>query len=99
VAAVAGTARRLGVEELIDAQPSRRRDLVTAMLIAAVISPDSKLATARGLRTETAISSLNQVLGISSCDEDDLYAAMDWVLARQEAIENALATRRVLGGV
>ena len=60
------------------------------MLIAQVIGPGSKLATARGLRTETATSSLGQVLGVSGCDEDDLYAAMDWALARKEAIENRL---------
>ena len=78
VAAVLGTAQRLGLPELIDATPSRNRDLVSAMLIAQVIGPGSKLATARGLRTETATSSLGQVLGVSGCDEDDLYAAMDW---------------------
>ena len=98
VAAVLGSAQRLGIEELIDPAPSRRRDLVTAMLIAQVIAPGSKLATARGLRAETAISSLGQVLGISSCDEDDLYAAMDWVRTRQEAIENALAARHLTDG-
>ncbi len=98
VAAVLGTARRLGIEELIDATSSRRRDLVTAMLIAQVIAPDSKLATARGLRTETATSSLGAVLGVSSCDEDDLYAAMDWLLARKDAIENALAARHLVNG-
>ena len=90
VAAVLATAQRLGLAELIDPTPSRRRDLVMAMLIAAVIAPDSKLATARGLRTETATSSLGEVLGVSGCDEDDLYAAMDWALARQERIENWL---------
>ena len=98
VAAVLGTARRLGVEELIDAAPSRRRDLVCAMVVAAVIDPGSKLAFARGLRDETATSSLGQVLGVSSADEDDLYAAMDWVLVRQEAIENALAARHLTNG-
>ena len=98
VAAVLGTAHRLGLEELIDPQPSRQRDLVTAMLIAQVIAPRSKLATARGLRTETAISSLGQLLGISNCDEDDLYAAMDWVHTRQQAIENALAARHLVDG-
>jgi len=97
-AAVLGTAQRLGIDELIDPAPSRRRDLVTAMLIAQVIAPGSKLATARGLRAETAISSLGQVLGISNCDEDDLYAAMDWVRTRQEAIENALAVRHLTDG-
>src|SRR5512139_30495 len=98
VAAVLGSARRLGMPELIDATPSRNRALVTAMLIAQVIAPASKLATARGLRTETATSSLGQVLGVSGCDEDDLYAAMDWALDRKEAIENALAARHLVNG-
>jgi len=98
VAAVLGTARQLGVEELIDPTPSRRRDLVVAMLVAQVIAPGSKLAFARGLRTETATSSLGQVLGVAGCDEDDLYAAMDWVLARKEAIENTLAARHLTNG-
>jgi transposase len=98
VAAVLGTARRLGIEELIDSAPSRRRDLVVAMLVAQVIDPGSKLATARGLRAETATSSLGGLLGLSSCDEDDLYAAMDWVLARQDEIENALAARYLTNG-
>jgi Transposase DDE domain len=98
VAAVLGTARRLGIDELLDAAPSRHRDLVTAMLVAQVIAPSSKLATARGLRTETATSSLGQVLGVSGCDEDDLYAAMDWALARKDTIENALAARHLVNG-
>ena len=50
VAAVLGTARQLGLDELIDPVPSRQRDLVTAMAVAQVIAPDSKLAIARGLR-------------------------------------------------
>jgi hypothetical protein len=98
VAAVLGTARRLGVEELIDPVGSRWRNLVTAMLVGQVIAPGSKLATARGLRTQTATSSLGQVLQVSGCDEDDLYAAMDWVLARKEAIEGALAARHLGNG-
>jgi DDE family transposase len=98
VAAVLGTSRALGIEELIDPVPSRRRDLVTAMLVAQVIAPSSKLATARGLRAETAISSLGQVLSVSGCDEDDLYTAMDWVLARKDTIENALAARHLSNG-
>jgi Transposase DDE domain len=98
VAAVLGTARALGIDELIDPAPSRRRDLVTAMLVAQVIAPGSKLATARGLRAETATSSLGQLLGVTGCDEDDLYAAMDWALARKDAIENALAARHLVNG-
>jgi hypothetical protein len=98
VAAVLGTVRRLGIEELIDPEPSRDRDLVIAMLVAAVIEPGSKLAFARGLRTETATSSLGAVLGLSGCDEDDLYEAMDWVLARKDEIENSLAARHLING-
>src|SRR5512140_3781858 len=98
VAAVLGTARQLGLEELIDPVPSRQRDLVTAMAAAQVIAPDSKLAIARGLREETAASSLGEVLGAGSCDEDDLYAAMDWLAARQDRIQDALAARHLAGG-
>ena len=98
VAAVLGSAQRLGMAQLIDATPPRNRDLVTAMLVAQVIGPGSKLATARGLRTETATSSLGGVLGVTGCDEDDLYAAMDWALQRKDAIENALAARHLANG-
>ena len=98
VAAVLGTARQLGLEELIDPVPSRQRDLVTAMAVAQVIAPDSKLAIARGLREETAASSLGEVLRLGSCDEDDLYAAMDYLHGRQEEIQDALAARHLAGG-
>jgi hypothetical protein len=98
VAAVLGTARQLGLEELIDPVPSRHRDLVTAMAVAQVIAPDSKLAIARGLRDQAAASSLGQVLGVGGCDEDDLYAAMDYLHARQDAIQDALAARHLAGG-
>ena len=54
------------------------------MAVAQVIAPDSKLAIARGLREETAASSLGEILRLGSCDEDDLYAAMDYLAARQD---------------
>src|SRR5918995_5497572 len=98
VAAVLGTLRDLGLEELIDPVWSRQRDLVTAMAVAQVIEPDSKLAIARGLRAQTATSSLGEGLGVTGCDEDDLYAAMDWLAARQEPVEDALAARHLAGG-
>ena len=98
VAAVLGTARRLGLDELIDPVPSRHRDLVMAMAVAQVIDPGSKLAVARGLRDATAASSLGEVLGAGCCDEDDLYEAMDWLAARQQTIEDALAARHLAGG-
>jgi Transposase DDE domain len=98
VAAVLGTARALGLEKLVDPVPSRQRDLVTAMAVAQVIAPDSKLAIARGLQAGTAASSLGEVLGVAACDEDDLYDAMDWLAARQDRIEDALAARHLAGG-
>ena len=98
VAAVLGTVRELGLEELIDPVPSRQRDLVTAMAVAQVIAPDSKLAIARGLRDQTAASSLGEVLGVGGCDEDDLYEAMDYLQARQDKIQDALAARHLAGG-
>jgi hypothetical protein len=98
VAAVLGTIRELRLEELIDPVGPRQRDLVTAMATAAVIDGSSKLATARALRAETAASSLGQVLGLEACDEDDLHAAMDWLLPRQEQAEDALAARHLTDG-
>src|SRR6266581_510684 len=93
VAAVLGTLRALGLREVIDPLPSRSRDLVGAMVAAQVIDPCSKLACARGLRSQTASSSLGQVLSCSACDEDDLYEAMDWLYPRQPGIQDALAGR------
>jgi hypothetical protein len=90
--------RQLGLEELVAPEPSRQRDLVTAMAVAQVIAPDSKLAIARGLRDATAASSLGEVLGVGGCDEDDLYAAMDYLHARQDRIQDALAARHLAGG-
>ncbi len=98
VAAVAGTAEKLGIPELIDPTPSRRRNLVLAMLIGQIIEPGSKLAIARGLRAQTATSTLGAVLGVSGADEDDLYDAMDWALERKDGIENALAARHLTNG-
>jgi transposase len=94
VAAALGTARQLGLAEVLDPRPSRQRDLVLAMVVARVLQPASKLATSQLWDT----TSLGQVLGVSTADEDDLYAAMDWLLERQEAIEQRLAERHLEPG-
>jgi DDE family transposase len=99
VAAALGTLRNLGLEELISPEASRWRDLVVAMLVAQVVDPASKLAISRSLRTETATSSLGELLGLGRADEDDLYEAMDRVLAHQEAIEDTLAARHLQEGI
>lgn len=98
VAAVLGILRQLGLDKIIASRPSRQRDLVLALIIARVLEPGSKLAAARGLCEETASTSLGEVLGLSAADEEELYAAMDWLLPRQTRIENALAARHLQDG-
>lgn len=98
VAAAVGTLRRLKLDSLIDRRASRERSLAVAMVAARIIHPGSKLATARGIADETAFSSLGEVLRIDSASEDDFYRAMDWLLDRQERIENALSKRHLSNG-
>jgi hypothetical protein len=94
VAAALGTARQLGLEAVLDPQPSRARTLALAMVVARVLEPASKLATSQLWDT----TSLGRTLGVSTADEDDLYAAMDWLVERQEAIEQRLAERHLEPG-
>ena len=98
VAATLGTVRKVGLDKLIAPSRSRRRDLVVAMIVARVIDPRSKLATARGLSGETAFTSLGETLQVSDAGAEDLYAAMDWLLPRQERIEEALGKRHLRDG-
>jgi transposase len=98
VAAVLGTLRRLDLEKLLDRTRHRQRELAVAMIVARVLGPRSKLATARGFHPETAASSLGEVLALNTADEDDLYQAMDWLLSRQQRIERALAKRHLSEG-
>ena len=98
VAAVLGTAQRLGLPQLISPEPSRERNLVLAMIVARIIAPRSKLATARGLSPETCESTLGELLNVSHADEDELYEAMDWLLKAQSDIEKALAEKHLSEG-
>jgi len=99
VAAALGTLRRLGLEPILSRSRSPERDLVVAMIVARLLEPASKLATARGFHAETATSSLAAVLGLDEAvDETQLYRALDWLLSRQQGIENALAKRHLVEG-
>jgi hypothetical protein len=95
VAAALGTLRRVELDKLIASKPSAQRQLVLAMIVARLLDPTSKLATARGFGEQSASSSLGQVLRIETADEEDLYEAMDWLLTRQVAIEKKLAQRHM----
>jgi len=86
------------LDDVLARSRCRERDLVCALITARVVDPRSKLATARGLDEETASSSLAGLLQLASADEDDLSAAMDWLLPRQARIEHALAKRHLTDG-
>ncbi len=98
VAAVLGTLSRLKLDQLIQRSRSRERDLCVAMIVTRLISPGSKLSIARGLSPETLESTLGELLGVGGADEDECYAAMDWLLDRQGPIEKALAKRHLSDG-
>ena len=83
---------------MLSSHRSRHRDLSLAMIAARLVCPLSKLGLVRSLRSRTAASSLAEVLHIADADEDELYAAMDWLLDRQGRIEDALAKRHLAEG-
>jgi hypothetical protein len=98
VSAVLGVIGKIGLDRLLGPQANRPRDLVLAMIVSRIIAPASKLATTKGLNPVTATTSLGQVLGLGEVAYDELYQALDWLLARQPAIETALARRHLKGG-
>ena len=92
--AVALAMQRLGFVSLLASKPSRERDLVLAMVASRILAPHTKLATTRWWHTTT----LAEDCGVADATEDDLYAAMDWLLARQGAIQKKLAARHLSAG-
>ena len=94
VNAALAMARRLELAKLLDRSPCRERDLCMAMIVGRVICPGSKLGMVRTL----AQSTLASELGVEGADEDDLYAAMDWLVERQDRIEDRLAARHLRDG-
>ena len=91
VEAVRAAMARLGFESLAASHRSPERDRVCAMVAARIIAPHTKLATTRWWHTTT----LAEEFDVADADEDDLYAAMDWLLGRQGAIEKKLAARHL----
>lgn len=95
VAAVVGTARKLGFEQLLDRKRSRNRSLATAVVLARVLDPDSPLAAAQGLIREMLTDTLAEELEVEDADADELHVALDWLLARQLGIERRLGLRHL----
>ena len=95
VEAVLTAMRRLGLERLVDAKASRERTLVVAMVAERILAPE---ASKLGMTRAWADTTLPDELGIADADEDGLYAAMDWLVERQETIETRLARRHLEAG-
>jgi len=85
---------KLRFDALLDREPSRERDLIIAVVVARIVAPHSKLGTTRWWETTT----LSEDPGIADATEDDVYEAMDWLLERQDAIEEQLAKRHLREG-
>ena len=94
VEAVLRMVHKLGLDEVIASEPSRRRDLVVAMIVERLVFPSSKLANTRHWHDTTLAEELN----VADANENHLYDAMDWLLARQSAIEKKLAKRHLSNG-
>ena len=94
VQAVALSMQRLGLASLIASKPCRERDLVLAMVASRILASSTKLATTRWWHTTT----LADDFGVADASEDDLYAAMDWLLRRQGTIHKKLAARHLSEG-
>lgn len=98
VAAVVGTLRKLGLEQLLHSRRSAERDRAVALVAARVLRPTSRLALARMLDPQTATSTLGAALGVEGVTSDQLYAAMDWLGRAQPRIEKKLAERHLKEG-
>jgi hypothetical protein len=94
IEAVLKMIRKLGLDDLIASEPSRRRDLVVAMISERLVFPSSKLANTRHWHDST----LAEELEVADATENQLYDAMDWLLERQSAIEKKLAKRHLSDG-
>jgi transposase len=92
--AVLKVVKKLGLDKIISAKPCRERDIIVAVIVARICEPDSKLAMTRWWDDTT----LPELLDIKGVNEDDIYAAMDWLLKRQGRIEKKLAKRHLKDG-
>jgi transposase len=94
VQAVTLAMQRLGLASVLASKPCRERELVLAMIASRILAPHTKLATTRWWHTTT----LAEDFGVADASEDELYAAMDWLLQRQGAIQKKLAARHLVEG-
>ncbi len=99
VLAALATARRIGLDDLLPRRaPQRRRDLALALIVARLLDPAAKLATARMLDSETASHSLGEITGLGDVTAREIYTTLDWLGSEQSFIENQLARRHLKNG-
>jgi hypothetical protein len=94
VQAVSAAMDRLDMASLLSSKPCAERERVLAMIASRIVAPHSKLATSRWWHCTT----LAEEFGVVDATEDDLYAAMDWLLGRQDAVQKKLASRHLRDG-
>ena len=93
------TVRRIGLDDLLPRRaPQRRRDLALGLIVARLLDPAAKLATARMLDSETAAHSVGEALGLGSVTAREIYTTLDWLGSEQAFIENQLARRHLKNG-
>lgn len=95
VNAIRKAMERLGMSDLISSKPSKERDVVLALIAQRLIEPRSKLSLALGFRLSTVATDFNLPADV---DENDIYAAMDWLVGRQPFIEKKHASRHLDNG-
>ncbi len=98
VLAVLGSLRKIGLDRLISSKPCRQSQLIIAMIVLRIIAPGSKLANYTALQSATAQHTLAEQMGLDEVNVAEMYAALDWLLARQARIENKLAKKHLKEG-
>ncbi len=98
VAAVYGTAKKLGLDRVLQRKSSRVRDIALGAIVARVLSPGSKLAVSRALSGETATTSLGTIMGLGEVTGNEVLSMLDWLMERKAWIERSLANRHLSGG-
>ena len=98
VAAVYGTAKKLGLDRILHRKSSRARDIALGAIVMRVLNPGSKLAASRGLSSETASTSLATIRGLGEVTGNEVLAMLDWLMERKAWIERSLANRHLSGG-
>lgn len=103
VAAALGTVRKIALDRLLlstakDDRARRSCALAVGMIVDRLVAPRSKLGFVRAVTTETACTSLGQVLGLGTVAEREVYDALDWLGGQQQRVEKGLARRHLWDG-